>query len=111
MTTAINQTYGTDEFTELRVKVAFSELVTYEADRTFEIPIAIAHSPRAVRQFIADELDPMISPMTAPMRTPPAARTAASTKSRSCRPQPITGAPTASVRSPSTDTCASSGGR
>ncbi|WP_055531351.1 hypothetical protein [Streptomyces graminilatus] len=58
MTTAINQTYDTDEFTELRVKVAFSELVAYEADRTFEIPVSIAHSPRAIRQFIADELDP-----------------------------------------------------
>ncbi|MEU9744829.1 MULTISPECIES: hypothetical protein [Streptomycetaceae] len=58
MTATVHQTDESDEFTEIRVRVAFSELVTYQVDRDFEIPVEIAHSPRAIRQYLADELDP-----------------------------------------------------
>lgn len=58
MTATVHQTHEAEEFTEIRVRVAFSELVSYEVDRGFEIPVEIAHNPRAIRQYLADELDP-----------------------------------------------------
>ncbi|WP_424892362.1 hypothetical protein [Streptomyces sp. XH2] len=57
MSTPTHATETVEEFTELRVCVTFSELVTYEAARTFEIPVAIAHSPRAIKRYLDEELD------------------------------------------------------
>ncbi|RLU82040.1 hypothetical protein CTZ27_31295 [Streptomyces griseocarneus] len=53
--------YPTDdaeEFTELKARITFSELVTYEVERSFEIPVEIAHNPRAIRRYLDEELDP-----------------------------------------------------
>jgi hypothetical protein len=41
-------------FTELTVRVRFSELVTYEVDRKFEIPAEIAHDRKAIRTYVHD---------------------------------------------------------
>jgi len=57
MTTVTQQPDRPEEFAELTVRVTFSELVTYQADSTFEVPVEIAHSPLAIRRYLAGVLD------------------------------------------------------
>ncbi|MFF4534019.1 hypothetical protein ACFY1P_32720 [Streptomyces sp. NPDC001407] len=58
MTTSPHATDTAEEFTELKARITFSELVTYEVERSFEIPVEVAHSPRAIRRYLDKELGP-----------------------------------------------------